>query len=439
VRYYRGAPNDEKAAEADINGERVDICPSSGSVPAELHVEGSKLRNTSGEVIRLQGVNVASLEWTNTGDIQMLESLRVAIHDWNVNVIRLPLSQDRWFGKAEGQNDDGRLYQMIVDAFVRYIAGNGVYVILDLHWSNAGVWGDHIGQHYMPDMNSVEFWKSVCAIYANNPAVLFDLYNEPHDVSWDIWKSGGWVTEPQGLSYESPGMQGLLNVVRSMGARNTIIAGGLVWGTDLRGIPHYELDDPHGNVMYSTHIYPWHGKEEDWNEYIGHVIDKYPILVGEFASEIPNQYTASFWSPDADYDPYIWSDEILSYIQKHELNWTAWDFHPYAGPCLIEDWTYNPTPYWGAFVKRALESVPHMDVVSRPWDVNGDGRTDMLDIMLVARHFEEDMVISSYPNPDVNCDGTVDILDIILVAKHFEKSIQIQDSFNGESRVPRSQ
>lgn len=413
VRYYRGAPNDEKEAEPDVDGERIDIYSPDGSMPAELHVEGSRLRNANGEAVRLQGVNVASLEWMNTGDTQMLESLRVAIHGWNANAIRLPLSQDRWFGKAEGQNDDGRLYQMIVDEFVRYISENGAYVILDLHWSNAGIWGEYIGGHYMPDMNSIEFWKGVCAIYANNPAVLFDLYNEPHDVSWDIWKSGGWVTEPEGLSYESPGMQGLLNVVRSMGARNVIVAGGLDWGYDLRGIPQYELDDSHGNVMYSTHIYPWKGKEEDWNENIGHVIDKYPILVGEVGSE------PGVWSPYPDYDPYIWSDEILSYIQKHELNWTAWDFHPYAGPSLIEDWKYTPTPYWGAFVKRALKDVPYIGDAVPPWDVNMDGRVDILDLILVARHFGEDIVVPLHPNPDVDGDGTVNLLDIILVAKHF--------------------
>jgi len=421
VRYYRGAPNDEKESEPD--GEEIDIYSPGGSMPLELHVDGSKLRNAYGEVFRLQGVNVASLEWTNTGDVQMLESLRVAIHDWKTNVIRMPLSQDRWFGKAEGQSDDGRLYQMIVDEFVNYISENGVYVILDLHWSNAGVWRENIGGHYMPDMNSLEFWKSVCAIYANHSAVLFDIYNEPHDVSWDVWKSGGWVTESEGLSYESPGMQGLLNAIRSMGARNIIVAGGTDWGRNLRGIPQYKLDDPHGNVIYSTHIYPWHGHEEDWNWSIGDVIGEYPILMGEFGSELPNlEYYAAWWSPGADYDPYVWADEILSYIQKHKLNWTAWDFHPYAGPCLIEDWTYTPTPHWGEFVKQALESASQIEDANQPWDVNEDGETNILDLILVARHFGEEIAASSYPNPDVNGDGRVDILDLALVAKHFREA-----------------
>jgi hypothetical protein len=362
VRYYQGGPRDEKASTPSVGSEGLSEQMAGSLEPAALHVEGSMITTEDGNAVRLQGINVPSLEWLNTGDTQTLESLRVAIHDWNANVIRLPLSQDRWFGKAEGQNDDGRLYQMIVDEFVRYISGYGAYVVLELHWSNAGVWGENIGQHYMPDMNSVEFWNSVCALYANNPAVLFDLYNEPRGVSWDIWKSGGWVTEHEGLSYESPGMQGLLEAVRSTGAENVVIAGGLEWGYDLRGIPAYALDDPlgnprgipayalddpFGNIVYSTHIYPWKGNEEDWDSRVGHVIGKYPFLVGEVGC-----------LPDEGYDPYTWAVQVLSYIDEYRLNWIAWCFHPYADPCLIKDWTYEPTPYWGDFVKRALEPEP---------------------------------------------------------------------------------
>ncbi len=64
----------------------------------------------------------------------------------------------------------------------------------------------------MPDRNSLEFWKSVASAYKNHPAVIFDLYNEPHDVSWDIWHKGGQVTEKAGRrtpakTYEAVGMQ----------------------------------------------------------------------------------------------------------------------------------------------------------------------------------------------------------------------------------------
>ena len=74
---------------------------------------------------------------------------------------------------------------------------------------------------------------------------------------------------------------------------------------------------------------------------------------------------------------------------------------------------------WGEFVKQALESASHIEDANQPWDVNEDGETNILDLILVARHFGEKIAVSSYPNPDVNGDGEIDILDLALIAKHF--------------------
>ena len=43
----------------------------------------------------------------------------------------------------------------------------------------------------MADANSLTFWSEVAARYKDDGRVMFELYNEPHDVSWDVWKSGG--------------------------------------------------------------------------------------------------------------------------------------------------------------------------------------------------------------------------------------------------------
>ena len=60
--------------------------------------------------------------------------------------------------------------------------------------------------------------------------------------------------------------------------------------------------------------------------------------------------------------------------------------------------------------------------MNQPWDVNEDGETNILDLIVVARHFGEEIAVPSYPNPDVNSDGTVDILDLALIAKHFREA-----------------
>jgi hypothetical protein len=47
--------------------------------------------------------------------------------------------------------------------------------------------------------------------------------------------------------------------------------------------------------------------------------------------------------------------DMLGFIQEYRINWTGWCFHPKAGPCMIENWDYEPTPYWGEFALRALK------------------------------------------------------------------------------------
>jgi aryl-phospho-beta-D-glucosidase BglC (GH1 family) len=90
------------------------------------------------------------MEWTSNGEGHILQSVKVAIEDWRVNHIRLPLAQDRWFGKAPEQKDDGKAYRAPVKEVVDLCASKGCYIILDLHWSDMGQWGANIGQHSMP-------------------------------------------------------------------------------------------------------------------------------------------------------------------------------------------------------------------------------------------------------------------------------------------------
>ena len=327
------------------------------AAPPALKTVGNKVVDAKGKTVRLQGVNVPSLDWDPAGE-RVLASIDVALTKWNANIIRIPLTQDFWFGYHKGQKSQltATSYQKLVDEVVSRISASNKYVLLDLHWSDGGVWGSHVGQHAMPDDNSVLFWKSVAKRFANNPAVLFDLYNEPHDVSWDVWKNGGAVEERNDdpargkhLMYHTPGMQALVDTVRAAGAKNVVVAGGLDWAYDLRGIvAGSALTDRGGNgIMYATHIYPW---KKDWDVNVTPTVVKYPVFVGEVGTKPwhegepahENVYTEA-WAPD-----------VIKYIQTHNLSWTAWSFHPSANPCLITGWDYTPTDYWGRYVKAAL-------------------------------------------------------------------------------------
>lgn len=323
--------------------------------PPTLRVEGNRIVEAgTGKEVWLQGVNVVSLEFLTAGE-HVLRAVQVAVDDWGSNLIRLPVREDYWFGQERWQNDGGRAYRERVDAVVTLAANRGAYVLLDLHRFRA------------PRPEHIAFWKKAAARYQNHPAVLFDLFNEPHGISWEVWRSGGFVSEKKvhadedaflsaedraqnAAGFSSPGMQGLADAVRSTGARNLLVAGGLDWAYDLTGVAAgHALEDKGGNgIVYSTHIYPW---KRGWEEKILGAATQYPVLVGEVGCDLRK---VDFVPLDSQEDPATWAPDVIGFIQKHRLHWTAWSFHPRTTPVLISDWNFTPTPFWGEQVKQAL-------------------------------------------------------------------------------------
>ena len=80
---------------------------------------------------------------------------------------------------------------------------------------------------------SATFWGQVAAAFKNNPAVLFELFNEPQGnypptaADWNHYLSGGLTGS------EDVGTQTLLNAVRAAGATNVVLVDGLDYAATL--------------------------------------------------------------------------------------------------------------------------------------------------------------------------------------------------------------
>ncbi len=344
-----------KAAEKARAAERAAILEKDLALPVitpELKVEGNQVLTVDGKPVWLQGLSVDSMQW-GPGE-NVLWTVRVALDEWKANVIRLPVHDTYWFGKGRGQPAGGEAaYRETVDKAIHLAATRGAWVVLDLHRFGA------------PIEENIAFWKEVATRYKNHPAVLFELFNEPHGITWEIWRNGGSLKEVKHqdvnpventLKMETdwtPGMQALVKAVRETGARNIIVAGGLDWAYDLSGVVNgHALDDLGGNgIIYVSHIYPW---KKDWQERVLVAADRFPIILTEVGC--PRRWEDfSFIPPDQRYPLEGWSEDMLGLIQKYKLHWTGFSFHPHCGPQVIQDWEYTPTPFWGVFVKEALQ------------------------------------------------------------------------------------
>jgi len=163
--------------------------PTHPVAPGGYYVDGNTVCTAAGRAHLFHGVDRPSLEWSSVGvnlslaDFQLMAS-------WNANVVRVALNQDFWIAASPLFDPS---YASLVDTAVTWAEAEGLDVILDLHWSDAGVLGSCLAscQQKMADANSITFWSEVATRYQNDGRVLFELYNEPHNVSWSVWQSGG--------------------------------------------------------------------------------------------------------------------------------------------------------------------------------------------------------------------------------------------------------
>ena len=317
------------------------VCPR-GISTMTLHVQGAQLRNSAGKVVELRGVNIPSLEWTNTGE-HVAESLQTAIHVWKCTIVRIELSQTRWFGLAPGQKGHGMAYRKLVDGLVAAAGQARVYVILNLQWSDLDRSAVDARQHRLPDARSAAFWQSVATRYRNWSNVWFDLYSETHGVNWAMWLHGGLTTAETRhtiVIYRAWGMQQLYDTVRRQGAENIVVVPVLGWGANLVGLLNgYRLRGH--NIIYDTHIYPFMTM---WKKHLAAAVGRIPLMVGEWGGGAKNL---------------LFGRRFLKFLDAHGLSWAAWSFNPDALPALIRNWRYDPTPF-GALVKTALTHPPKL-------------------------------------------------------------------------------
>jgi hypothetical protein len=233
---------------------------------------------------------------------------------------------------------------------VNALNAHGIYAILDLHWTAPG---SQVAaeQQPMPDNDhSPAFWQSVASTFKDNPAVVFDVFNEPYDptdprsgsdqdpqdqVTWSCWDTG---TEngPAGgapcatsaydtngtktLPYRVAGLQTLVNTIRAAGATQPVLTGGLDYANDLSQWATHAPDDPLNQEAASFHNYQ--GKSCDnvtcWNSTIAAVAANVPVVTGEFDED--NFQNASC----ANKTPSTFDADYMNWADQHGVSYLAW-------------------------------------------------------------------------------------------------------------------
>jgi endoglucanase len=368
---FSGDPSASLGAEdtkkVKLRGCKVEGGSPPPTAPGGYYTNGTTVCSAADGTAHLfHGVDRPSMEWEPTGQEISLADFQAMV-GWRANVVRIALNQDFWLSKAALHSP---LYEATVVQAVQWAEEAGLDVILDLHWSDQGnlnvteVGGqtpqDTPGgsaQQQMADVNSITFWSEVAAKFKGDGRVLFELYNEPNNISWDLWLNGG-----AGPGYQVAGMQQLYDAVRKAGAHNVVIAGGLQWAFDLSGVGTTPVQGY--NIMYATHPYESNDSPGQWPVSFGY------LAAGDIAPVIATEFGGSDCTGS-------WDSQLIEFANQYNVSWTAWAWYPggCSFPSLIADWAYTPTEA-GVAVQTALLAYPEPTPDAGAPDATRDGAAD---------------------------------------------------------------
>lgn len=312
-----------------------------GPLPG-LRVSGNRLLDADGRPLHVAGINRSGSEYAcvqgrGIFDGPVDDASISVMAAWGINAVRIPLNEDCWLGR--GRFDSrliGAPYRRAIHAFVNRLLAHRLDVILDLQWIAPP------GQRALrlqpaPDAaHAAQFWTSVARQFRDVAGVAYDLFNEPHAISWSCWRDG--CVAPGG--WRTAGMQLLISTIRAAGSRQPVIAEGVGYGADLSGWLAHRPADPAHQLVAGWHMYDRSlcRLTSCWSRTVAPVARRFPVL----ATEVGETDCHS-----------TFLRRLLPWADRHAIGYLAWTWNPTGcttGPALIRDYAGTPTPYGAGFL-----------------------------------------------------------------------------------------
>lgn len=286
---------------------------------ATLKVEGTQLMNELGDTVQLKGVSLGwHIFWPRFYNKNTINTL---VDDWNCTLIRAAMAVE-----PEGSYIDDSIWAKkclyeVVDACIE----KKTHVIIDWH------------SHGYREKEAKEFFAQMAQKYGDSPYVIYEIFNEPEETSWDSVKSY---------------CKNVIDTIRMYDKDNIILVASPHWDQDVDVAADSPLEG-YSNIMYSLHFYAgfhqkWHRGRADYALKKG-----LPIFVSECASMTP------FGTGDINYVEY---QKWMDWINENKLSWIAWSVAPKNETCsMIQPWGSTEGPWkedelkeWGIMTRELL-------------------------------------------------------------------------------------
>lgn len=191
-----------------------------------LSVAGNKIL-AGGQVASFAG---NSLFWSNNGwggekyyNADVVNWLK---RDWKSNLVRVAMGVEESGAYLQDPAGNKAKVRAVVDAAI----ANDMYVIIDWHTHHAEQYRDQ----------AIAFFQDMARTYGNHPNVIYEIYNEPLQVSWS-----GTI---------KPYAEAVAGAIRSIDPDNLIIVGTPVWSQNVDDAARDPITR-FKNIAYTLHFY----------------------------------------------------------------------------------------------------------------------------------------------------------------------------------------
>ncbi|RNM07684.1 cellulase family glycosylhydrolase [Dickeya undicola] len=190
-----------------------------------LSVNGNKIY--AGEKAKSFAGN--SLFWSNNGwggeKFYTADTVASLKKDWKSSIVRAAMGVQDSGGYLQDPAGNKAKVEKVVDAAI----ANDMYVIID--------WHSHSAENNRSE--AISFFQEMARKYGNKPNVIYEIYNEPLQVSWS--------------NTIKPYAEAVISAIRAIDPDNLIIVGTPSWS---QNVDEASRDPINGkNIAYTLHFY----------------------------------------------------------------------------------------------------------------------------------------------------------------------------------------
>jgi beta-xylosidase len=425
-----------------------------GMPTPQLHVDGRYLKDPHGNVVNLHGFAQTYSPWFNekgkywdnynvAGCLSYNKGLidKVLTAGFEANFIRMHM--DPYWSNNPGQSTTGendisafnftRFKKYLDEVFVpmaEYIISKGMYVIM----RPPGVCPEKIAVGDAYNQYLIKVWGYVAQHpkLKNNPAVMFELANEPVNI---LGPDGTYGAGSQGhFDNLKTYFQAIVDTMRAS-ADNILWVPGLGYQSLYQGYATNPIEGK--NIGYAVHVYPgWFNSgdgyanfQKGWDDQVKPVADFAPIVVTEM-DWAPEKYNSSWGKAvtgtaggagfGANFKKITDASGNVSWLIFTGLDLLAkyTNTPPAAGAAytFLNDPEACPWPTYHWYQEYAKDNYPRPEFEYRSHSDNGDGT------------FTNPVIFSDFPDPDVIRVG--DVYYMVTTTMHHFPGATILKSFD---------